>query len=72
MKSPSDVEDEKYDEFYQFIAKAFDKPLAKVCYEKVLIRRIGNCLCAVNYSTYLALVCVNCLVGGSLTYHAVR
>lgn len=30
MKSPSEVEDEKYDEFYQFIAKAFDKPLAKV------------------------------------------
>ena len=30
MKSPSEVEDEKYDEFYQFIAKAFDNPLAKV------------------------------------------
>lgn len=31
MKSPSEVDDAKYDEFYQFIAKAFDKPLAKVC-----------------------------------------
>lgn len=30
MKSPSEVEEEKYDEFYQFIAKAYDKPLAKV------------------------------------------
>lgn len=30
MKSPSEVEDAKYDEFYKFIAKAYDTPLAKV------------------------------------------
>lgn len=30
MKSPSEVEDAKYDEFYKFIAKAYDEPLAKV------------------------------------------
>lgn len=30
MKSPSEVDDAKYDEFYKFIAKAYDEPLAKV------------------------------------------
>lgn len=30
MKNPSEVEDAKYDEFYKFIAKAYDEPLAKV------------------------------------------
>lgn len=30
MKSPSEVEDAKYDEFYKFIAKAYDTPLAKL------------------------------------------
>ncbi|CAB1099458.1 HSP90 [Ectocarpus sp. CCAP 1310/34] len=33
MKSPSEVEDAKYDEFYKFIAKAYDEPLAKVLIE---------------------------------------
>ncbi len=30
MKSPSEVDDAKYNEFYKFIAKAYDEPLAKV------------------------------------------
>ena len=30
MKSPSEVDDAKYNEFYKFIAKAYDTPLAKV------------------------------------------
>lgn len=30
MKSPSEVDDAQYDEFYKFIAKAYDEPLAKV------------------------------------------
>ncbi|CBJ25492.1 heat shock protein Hsp90 [Ectocarpus siliculosus] len=30
MKSPSEVEDAKYDEFYKFIAKAYDEPLTKL------------------------------------------
>ncbi|CAM9735092.1 unnamed protein product [Pylaiella littoralis] len=30
MKSPSEVDDAKYDEFYKFIAKAYDEPLAKL------------------------------------------
>lgn len=30
MRSPSEVDDAKYDEFYKFIAKAYDTPLAKV------------------------------------------
>ncbi|CAN0040375.1 unnamed protein product [Scytosiphon promiscuus] len=30
MKSPSEVDDAKYNEFYKFIAKAFDEPLAKL------------------------------------------
>lgn len=31
MKSPNDVSEEEYNEFYQFVAKAYDNPLAKVC-----------------------------------------
>lgn len=30
MKSPSEVDDAQYNEFYKFIAKAYDEPLAKV------------------------------------------
>jgi len=36
MKNPSEVDDAKYDEFYKFIAKAYDEPLAKV--SRLLLR----------------------------------
>lgn len=52
MKSPSEVEDAKYDEFYQFIAKAFDKPLAKVLHVRVVL--IYNYFCFAQRCTILA------------------
>lgn len=39
MKSPSEVEDAKYDEFYKFIAKAYDEPLTKVRVKVVRVLR---------------------------------
>lgn len=50
MKSPSEVDEAKYNEFYKFIAKAFDEPLAKVGGE-----RISEYKCKTPIDTWLFL-----------------